>query len=72
VTDLLDKAFRKAAELPAEEQDRLAALILADLQSEARWEQAFAGTEDELARLADAALTEAEAGRTQPLVPDSL
>lgn len=72
MTDLLDKAFRKAAGLPAEEQDRLAALILADLQSEARWEKAFAEAEDELARLADSALTEAEAGRTKPLVPHSL
>lgn len=72
MTDLLEEAFRKAAELPPEEQDRLAALILADLQSEARWEQAFAETEDELSRLADAALTEAEAGQTKPLVPDNL
>lgn len=72
MTDLLEKAFRKAAELPPEEQDRLAALILTDLQSEARWEQAFAETEDELARLVDAALAEAEADRTKPLVPDSL
>lgn len=72
MTDLLEKAFRKAAELPPEEQDRLAALILADLQSEARWEQTFAETEDELSRLVDAALAEAGAGRTKPLVPDNL
>lgn len=72
MTDLLDKAFRKAAELPPEEQDRLAALILADLQSEGRWERAFAETEAALARLADAALAEAQAGESEPLIPDNL
>lgn len=72
MTDLLDKAFRKAAELPPEEQDRLAATILADLQSEAAWERAFAESEADLARLADGALAEARAGKTEPLVPDGL
>lgn len=70
MTDLLEKAFREAARLPPEEQDRLASIILADLESERRWEQAFSESQDVLNRLADEALDEDEAGKTEPLFPD--
>ena len=70
MTDLLEKAFQRAAELSPEEQDRLASAILADLESERRWNQAFTDSQDVLGRLAGAALAEAEEGRTEPLFPE--
>lgn len=68
----LERAFAEAAKLPAEEQDALAAWILNELASERRWEQQFASSQDALAALADEALAEHRAGRTDPLDPDTL
>ena len=58
VTELLEKAFAEAAKLPEGEQEALAAWILEELASEQRWEQAFAGSIDLLAALADEAIEE--------------
>jgi hypothetical protein len=58
MTDLLQKAFDQAAKLPREEQDALAALVLDELASEARWSEAFDGSQDKLAHLADEARAE--------------
>jgi hypothetical protein len=70
MTELLKKAFHEASRLPADEQDRLASFILADLESERSWEEAFRRDPQGLAKLADEALAEARDGKTQPLVPD--
>ena len=58
MTGLLQKAFEIAAALPQEEQDRLARLLLAELESEQRWSELFdrPESEDLLERLADEAL----------------
>lgn len=72
MTNLLERAFAQAATLPEVEQDALAALILAEIESEQRWQHAFAGSQDMLARLADEALEEHRAGETQDLDPDAL
>jgi hypothetical protein len=48
----------------------LASFILADLESERSWEEAFRRDPQGLAKLADEALAEARDGKTQPLVPD--
>ncbi|HEX8071873.1 MAG TPA: hypothetical protein VF546_18135 [Pyrinomonadaceae bacterium] len=65
MTELLEKAFAEAAKLPPEEQDALAAQLLAELQAERRWTEAFARSQDELGRLADEALGEFHSTRTQ-------
>ncbi len=52
MTKLLEKAFAEAARLSAEEQDAFARFVMAELQSEAKWAQAFASSQDELASLA--------------------
>ena len=72
MTSLLKEAFAKAAQLPPEDQDALAALLLAEIASEKRWEEAFAKSQDQLARLADEALAEFLEGKTQPLDEDQL
>ena len=50
----------------------LAAVILEELASERRWDQAFADSADLLAQLADQALAEHRAGKTQVLDPERL
>lgn len=67
MTPLLEQAFAAAARLPAEEQDALARALLDDLASEHAIDARLAETPDALARLADEALAEDRAGRTEPL-----
>lgn len=69
MTELLERAFAKAAKLPKQEQNALAAWVLEELASEQRWDRAFADSDDLLARLADESLTEHRQGRPQVLEP---
>jgi hypothetical protein len=45
---LLDMALKKAATLPDAEQDRIAQLVLDEIEDEARWQATFAGSQDKL------------------------
>ena len=72
MTDLLQKAFEEASKLPEGEQDALGRLLLEELASERRWEELFVGSRDLLAELADEALAEHRAGRTDKLDPEKL
>ena len=72
MTKLLEEAFAEASKLPEQEQDALAAVILDELASERRWDQAFANSADLLAQLADQALAEHRAGKTHVLDPERL
>ncbi|MDT0631633.1 hypothetical protein RQM47_03125 [Rubrivirga sp. S365] len=74
MTRLLEQAFDRASQLPDEEQDELARLFLAELESEERWAELFGRPESEdlLERLATEALEEHRAGKTQPLDPSDL
>ncbi len=72
MTKLLEEAFAEASKLPEQEQDALAAVMLEELASERRWDQAFADSADLLAQLADQALAEHRAGKTQVLDPERL
>ena len=67
MTKLLEKAFNAASKLPQDEQDSLARLLLAELASERQWSEAFSKSQDALAKLADEALAEFDAGNTKPL-----
>ena len=67
MTKLLEKAFEEVAKLPASEQDAVAAILLEELASEQRWSESFAKSQDQLAKLAEGAITEYKAGRTKPL-----
>ena len=67
MTQLLQQAFTEASKLTEAEQDAFASLLLEELESERKWSQAFAATQDKLAALADEALAEFELGQTQPL-----
>lgn len=67
MTQLLEHAFAEASKLPAPEQDAVASLLLAELESERRWRHAFASSQAQLAQLADEALNESAAGETLPM-----
>ena len=69
MTQLLQKAFERAAELSQEEQDKFARFLLAELEAEQQWAELFSRSESEdlLERLADEALAAHRAGRTRPL-----
>ena len=69
LTRSLEEAIAKAAALPPPEQDALAALLLAEIQDERRWDELFLDSRSPvlLERLAAEALAEDEAGRTEPL-----
>ena len=71
MTRRLNQAFAEAQQLPEPEQDALAEWLLAELESERRWEAAFSKSTDTLDRLAEEALAEHRAGRTQDLDPES-
>jgi len=72
MTRLLEEAFQKASALPEAEQDALAATILAELEDERRWTEAFSHSHDLLAELAAEARAEHHAGRTLPLDPERM
>ena len=47
MTELLQRAIAEIQKLPAEEQDAIAARILADLEDEQTWAAQFAATTDD-------------------------
>lgn len=67
MTKALEEAFAAASRLPADRQDELKAAILQELESEAQWEASFARSQDVLERLADEAIAEHRAGKTEEL-----
>ena len=74
MNQFLQKAFKRAAELPEAEQDRFARFLLAELESERQWAELFARPESEdlLESLSDDALSEHRAGKTRPLAVKDL
>jgi hypothetical protein len=52
MTELLEKALRQAARLSAADQDRIARLVLDEIEGEARWDATFTGSQAKLAELA--------------------
>jgi hypothetical protein len=72
VTNLLERAFDQASQLPPDEQDALGQWLLEEMASEKCWEEAFRASADRLKKLADEALQEAREGRTEELDPDRL
>ena len=72
MTELLRKAFEEASKLPPQEQDAIASVLLGEIEGEKEWDGALSETQDELASLADAALAEHRAGKTETLDPEKL
>jgi hypothetical protein len=60
MTEALAAAVASASRLPAEEQDVLAALLMAEMDSEERWNTLFSKSQGVLADLAKRALGQHE------------
>jgi len=69
---LLKKAISEASKLPESEQEAIGAWLLAEMESDRRWDDLFAKTGSALDRMADQAVKEHERGLTSPLDPDRL
>ncbi|ANV83211.1 hypothetical protein AWQ21_01710 [Picosynechococcus sp. PCC 7003] len=72
MTELLEQAIKHLQSLDTERQDAIAALIMEELEDEAKWDTAFAQSQELLADLAAEAMTEYKAGQTQVLKPEEL
>jgi hypothetical protein len=71
MTAALEKAVGAIAALPADRQEAIAALIFEEIESERRWDEQFAGSQDQLGQMAREALAELQRGETRPLEKDS-
>ena len=71
-TQLLERAFAEAAKLPDHEQDARATLVMEEMETEKKWDESFANSQDMLAQMAEQALSEHKKGQTRPLDVDAL
>jgi hypothetical protein len=69
MTQLLERAIAEAQKLPGPAQDAIAALILEQIADDRSWDEAYARSQDQLARLAAKAREDIAAGRVRPLAP---
>jgi hypothetical protein len=69
---LLEKAISEAAKLPESDQEAIGAWLLAEMESEARWNALFSPAAPALERMADQAFKEHDRGQTAPLDPEAI
>jgi len=67
MTKLLEKAFSEASRLPTAMQNMIAERLPEDIYSEAKWNESFANSQNELSQLADEAVADFQTGKTKPL-----
>ena len=67
MTQLLEDALRKIGKLPEDEQDAIAAQILATIEDEEAWAKTLRKNPARLRELAGEALDEHRRGATRPL-----
>lgn len=72
MTHLLEQSLAELQRLPPEQQDAIAALILEELADEKRWDEAFARSQDQLARLADQAREQIRSGKVKQVGIDEV
>ena len=67
MTKALERAFQEASKLPEKEQDALAEAIRTEVLGDDDWEHSFSASPDALEQLADEAIAEHRAGKTEVL-----
>jgi hypothetical protein len=72
MTELLQQALAEMQKLPDANQDAIAAIILEEIADEQRWDEAFARSQDKLARMADRVREDIRAGRVTDIGMDDL
>lgn len=69
---LLEQAIEEAHKLPESDQEAIGAWLLAEIESERRWDELFSKPSAAIDRMAQDALEEHRTGKTTPLDPDKL
>ncbi len=72
MTERLEQAIAAVQKLSPPEQDAIAALILEEIADERRWDETFARSQEQLARLADKVREDIRAGRVKDVGMDEL
>ncbi|MGB3788182.1 MAG: hypothetical protein WA949_09235 [Phormidesmis sp.] len=72
MTEPLKQAIEHPKSLDADKQDVIAALIMEELEDEAKWDTTFASSQNLLADLATEAMAEYNSGQTQVLNPETM
>lgn len=72
MTQLLQQAIAELHKLPDSDQDAIAALILAEIADEERWNDAFARSQGQLSKLAEKVREDVRAGRVRDAGIDEL
>lgn len=72
MTQSLQRAIAELQKLPESDQDAIAALILAEIADDQRWDSAFAASQDQLAQLADKVRDDIRTGRVRDTGIDEL
>ena len=67
MSQALSAAVATAAQLPEEEQDALAAILLEEMKSEEHWSALFADSQNLLEQMANQAMQDFQAGRVEPI-----
>jgi hypothetical protein len=70
MTKSLERVFAEVSKLSPQDQDAVAAWLENELESERDWDLRFHRSANPLARLANEALAEDDAGMTRELDPD--
>ena len=69
---LLERAIEEAHKLSESDQEAIGALLLAEIESERRWDELFSRPSAVIEKMAREALDEHLAGKTTPLDPEKL
>lgn len=72
MTQALEHAVAQVRRLPAREQDAIAAIIMAELADERRWQQTFQNTQAQLSRWAQKVGADIKAGKSRKMGFDEL
>ncbi|HCS50091.1 hypothetical protein [Rubinisphaera sp.] len=67
MTELLEQLFDRVSKLPPEEQDEIANWIMKELDSERKWDDLFAKSQNQLSEMGAAALAENRNGLTEEM-----
>jgi hypothetical protein len=67
MTAALQEAFEKAAALPLDRQETIAAVVLEEIEAEEHWQRSLSQSQDVLSRLAAEALLDGSQRRTLPM-----
>ncbi len=67
MTNQLESAIKQLTKLPEKEQNHMAKWIIAEINSDERWDKLFSDSEDQLKSLAEEALSDFDNGKTKEL-----